>query len=158
MDRCARGTCGRFAVTGLVYDPIGRSMWLVDLPAERHELLALCGAHADNLVVPQGWTSSDHRTGSPRLWNVAPASEAAEGESEARSVRRPTHLDQARARRQTTVEPLALFDPDELCDSPSANPRSVLIPGTPAPSEAVEALDHESTPLLARAFRGNRAG
>lgn len=162
MDRCARGTCGRVAVTGLVYDPVGRSIWLVDLPADRHEVLALCRAHADNIVVPQGWTSSDRQTGSARLWNVAPGDDMGDGQRVAHPASRPTRLEHARARRRLDVEPLALFDPDRMdeldfADRGNAVARSALIPVLDGKSELAVDVDDENTPLLARAFRSTRA-
>ena len=108
MARCARGTCGRSATASLGYDPVGRTVWLDDLPGDDHQVLALCTAHADNLRVPDGWTSDDVRSGSPRLWAVGPSeSETITSESE---VRRLARIDHERAKRQTDVEVLALFE------------------------------------------------
>jgi hypothetical protein len=172
MARCARGTCGREAVAGLGYDPVHRAVWLIDLPGDEQQVLALCGAHADNLTVPDGWFSQDDRTGAPRLWSLGPV------EPGSGTVTRPARLDHARARRQTDVEVLELFaeesvgepspaetgdeDPTVVIDESSdagidLGARSVLIPGASAVEADGLEVD-ESTPLLARAFRASRVG
>jgi hypothetical protein len=115
MARCARGTCSRGADAGLGYDPVRRSVWLIDLPGDEQQVLALCAAHADNLTVPHGWTSQDERTGSPRLWSLSPAagSPPSSADTERPRARRPARLDHARARRQIIAEPLELFGDDD---------------------------------------------
>ena len=164
MSRCARGTCSRDADAGLGYNPLERSVWLVDLPADEQQLLALCRAHADNLTVPHGWKSRDERTGAPRLWSLGPAAEI---------VQRPpgpTRIDHARAKRQTKVEPLELFGPadtdpaadiDSAADAdiqPITGARPSLIPGVGMKQPPDELQVGASSPLLARAFRASSAG
>ena len=165
MVTCVRGTCSREAVAGLGYDPVARSLWLMDLPGDDHEVLALCAGHADNLVVPDWWTSHDQRSGEPRLWSLAPEPPAAEGPAPA-----PTRLDHERARRETEVEVLALFDDVETAatdaveevDAPEPSvevgARGSLIPGVTDDAVGEELTVGERTPLLARAFRASRVG
>jgi len=166
MARCVRGTCSRNAVAGLRYDPIARTLWLLDLPGADHQVLALCGAHADNLTVPDGWVATDDRNGEPRLWSMDPA---AEPSTSGRAGRRPhttRRLDHERAKRQTVFEELELFESDMRDpqgdpgsdDEATANARRSLIPGAET-AEAPKALDVDAgTPLLARAFRASQVG
>lgn len=168
MVRCARGTCSREAVAGLGYDPVARSIWLVDLPGDDHQVLALCAGHADNLTVPHGWDSHDERSGEPRFWSFAPSVEA---ELEVAAASPPTRIDHARARREIVVEELELFgssggeadasstDDGASEDAPiEVGARGSLIPGVDAVAETAELHVDDGTPLLARAFRASSVG
>lgn len=60
---CVRPTCGAPAEASLHYDYAQRTAWLDDLgPGPLVPgAWALCGAHADGLRVPDGWTLLDNR-------------------------------------------------------------------------------------------------
>ncbi|GEM_PF-2334043 len=167
MASCVRGTCNREAVAGFRYDPVGRTLLLLDMPGDQDQVLALCGAHADNLTVPDGWVATDERTGEPRLWSLEPAL-AATKSANVPAARPAARLDHERAKRQTSFEELALFDIDLRetsdtaktggADTAAADARQALIPGAEDATVA-EVLEVDSgTPLLARAFRASKVG
>lgn len=60
---CVRPTCASRAEAGLGYDYAERMVWLEDLSVHAPVPGAwfVCGAHADSLRVPQGWSLVDRR-------------------------------------------------------------------------------------------------
>ncbi|HLT16053.1 MAG TPA: DUF3499 family protein [Acidimicrobiales bacterium] len=59
---CAKPGCTAMASATLVYDYAAQAAWVDPLDAEPHPMhYDLCGEHADNLRVPQGWTYQDRR-------------------------------------------------------------------------------------------------
>ena len=76
--QCARPGCSQPAVATLTYDYGSQAAWLDRLAAEAHPMTHdLCAAHAERLLVPQGWYLDDRRTVSsisPPLPAPVPAS------------------------------------------------------------------------------------
>ncbi len=65
---CARTGCASPAAAVLTFSYSERAAWLDDLDGEvAPSSHALCGAHADRLTVPRGWTQSDRRQGFRRF-------------------------------------------------------------------------------------------
>lgn len=59
---CSRPACGNPPAATLAYDYAGRSVWVDPLAEESHPMTHdLCGRHADNLSVPNGWVLHDRR-------------------------------------------------------------------------------------------------
>jgi len=50
-----------------------RAVWLGDIDGRVDSSMALCGECADRLVVPRGWTRTDLRNPTPRLFVVTEA-------------------------------------------------------------------------------------
>ncbi|MGI9603922.1 MAG: DUF3499 family protein [Acidimicrobiales bacterium] len=65
---CARPICSEAAATTLAYDYESGSVWIDHLAVEAHPMTHdLCLAHADRMVVPQGWVLEDRRTALRRI-------------------------------------------------------------------------------------------
>ncbi|MFQ5966376.1 MAG: DUF3499 family protein [Acidimicrobiia bacterium] len=62
FEACVR--CGAAALAVMSYSYPARAVWLDDLAGsvEPGSDYALCGAHADSLSPPMGWTLADRRT------------------------------------------------------------------------------------------------
>ena len=58
---CMRTGCDHLAEAQLSYDPVNCHAWLDALPPEPGPAQELCGTHATNLKVPQGWECEDRR-------------------------------------------------------------------------------------------------
>ena len=59
---CVRPACSQPAAATLFYDYDASTAWLEVLAPETHPAgYDLCGAHAERLSVPQGWTRADRR-------------------------------------------------------------------------------------------------
>ena len=56
-----RTGCDHLAEAQLSYDPVNCHAWLDALPPEPGPAQELCGTHATNLKVPQGWECEDRR-------------------------------------------------------------------------------------------------
>lgn len=109
MASCSRGTCAAPAAAGLAYDSASLSVWVIDLHADAGQMMLLCQRHVQTLRVPQDWTVSDERDGTPRLWTVAVGEVAAPTPPKGR-VRR----ERARNGRILEVEELQLFELDDV--------------------------------------------
>ena len=58
---CMRTGCDHLAEAQLSYDPVNCHAWLDALLPEPGPAQELCGTHATNLKVPQGWECEDRR-------------------------------------------------------------------------------------------------
>ena len=109
MASCSRGTCPAPAAAGLVYDSASLSVWVIDLHADTGFTMLLCQRHIETLRVPQDWTVSDERDGTPRLWTVTVGEVTAPTPQRGR-VRRQ----RADSWRILEVEELQLFELDDV--------------------------------------------
>lgn len=109
MASCSRGTCAAPAVAGLAYDSASLSVWVIDLHADAGHTMLLCQHHIQTLRVPQDWTVSDERDGTPRLWTVTVGEVTAPSPQRGR-VRRQ----RADSGRILEVEELQLFELDDV--------------------------------------------
>lgn len=109
MASCSRGTCPAPAAAGLAYDSASLSVWVIDLHADTGLTMLLCQRHIETLRVPQDWTVSDERDGTPRLWTVTVGEVTAPTPQRGR-VRRQ----RADSGRILEVEELQLFELDDV--------------------------------------------
>lgn len=107
----------------------------------------LCRRHADAMVVPRGWTLDDRREDQPRLFKPRPAAEPAPRPR--RSRPRPAARDGS--------EQLQIDGTGEI-ERPSpalaTSPPPAWAPDFDADDD-LDGLLEASSPLLARAFRGD---
>ena len=82
---CMRTGCDRPAEARLLYDPVNCHAWLNILPPEPAHGQELCGLHAANLKVPQGWEFEDLR----KVNLLKPAPESSEPEALAETALAP---------------------------------------------------------------------
>ena len=80
-----RTGCDRPAEARLLYDPVNCHAWLNTLPPEPAHGQELCGLHAANLKVPQGWEFEDLR----QVNLLKPAPESSEPEALAETALAP---------------------------------------------------------------------
>lgn len=80
-----RTGCDRPAEARLLYDPVNCHAWLNILPPEPAHGQELCGLHAANLKVPQGWEFEDLR----EVNLLKPAPESSEPEALAETALAP---------------------------------------------------------------------
>ena len=85
---CERPGCSAPASVAYGFNTQILAVWLNGYdPNESFGTGILCRRHADALVVPRGWHIDDKRESVPRLF-LAPAGEAAHGDTPSRGIRR----------------------------------------------------------------------
>jgi len=85
---CERPGCSAPASVAYGFNTQILAVWLNGYdPNESFGTGILCRRHADALVVPRGWHIDDKRESVPRLF-LAPAGEAAHGDTSSRGIRR----------------------------------------------------------------------
>lgn len=110
---------------------------------------ALCRRHADAMVVPRGWTLDDRRQPAPQLFSAARfASDDGQEHPRARGQRR----------KQPGVEQLVIDGTDEIerpapVDAEQAHDVWVA---SFDPDDDLDGVLRATSPLLSRAFRGDR--
>jgi hypothetical protein len=144
--RCERPGCGEAASVSYGFDPERSTVWLEVLGPAGPAAGALCRRHADAMVLPRGWWLQDRRSDAALF--TAPERDA------------PAAVYRPHRRRRPPAEPSAL----PLDEATTAEPST----GAPPAPEASWAPDFNAaddlggllaatTPLLARAFRQDRA-
>lgn len=85
---CERPDCSAPASVAYGFNTQVLAVWLNTYDSNvRFGTGILCRRHANALVVPRGWHIDDKRENTPRLF-LAPASEAAQGDTPSRGMRR----------------------------------------------------------------------
>ena len=145
MASCSRGTCGAPAVAGLTYDSASLSVWVIDVHADAVNTMPLCQRHIQTLSVPQDWTVSDERDGTPRLWTVT-----AGGATAPASKRGRVRRQRAESGRILEVEELQLFEFDSVENEKVAPVASLDDARNHVryKNRSVLQIDEQSTPLL----------
>ncbi len=146
---CERPGCSDAASVAYGMRPEDLVFWLdVLTDAADDSVGVLCRRHADAMVVPRDWTLDDLRDPELRLFRPPPADDTA-------AQRRPRPA----RRGSDDTEQLELMVPADLVEEPdggSAPPAGAPSPWTPDfdPDDDLGGLLAASSPLLARAFRG----
>lgn len=70
---CMRTGCDHLAEAQLSYDPVNCHAWIDVLLPEPGPAQELCGLHAANLKVPQGWEYDDRRQSAAAASPAAPS-------------------------------------------------------------------------------------
>ncbi len=150
---CERPGCSNDGTVSYGMEPTDLVFWLDGGVDDQSR--ALCGLHADAMVVPRGWTLDDRRQPEPQLF----ASGRFRSDEREATVRPP------RPRRpKANVEQLVIDGTGEI-GRPSPDPADEADADDDAaspwvawydPSDDLGGVLDATSPLLSRAFRGER--
>ena len=147
---CERPGCSDVAAMAFGFDVDRLFVWLAPREPDSDPLRAgaLCKRHADEMVVPRGWTLDDRREPTPRLFRPVAGDDVPAARSRARRspAGAPPPEQLALPVAEVTGEPRAEDDPAA----------TVAIPWMPHfdDQDDLGGVLAARSPLLARAFRG----
>ncbi len=129
---CMRTGCDHLAEAQLSYDPVNCHAWIDVLLPEPGPAQELCGLHAANLKVPQGWECEDRRqlafAPSPAAPSPsAPSPSAVEPEVAARPEPEVAVEPEVAARPEPEEEPTRVSEPKPARAKAKSKPKPSLL-------------------------------